>query len=384
MLTMFRRHLGSCPHVEKGRVWRKCKCPISVEGRLVSGKIVRRALNTSNWQFAADLVLQMEVNQQDTAPITVGNAITRFLADGEGRHLSPATTKKYRVLLSETRLREGETCSPTLLEFAADKGIQLLQDFTPDSLREFRAQWHDGALAAGKKLERLRSFFRFCVDSEWIPKNPAKVLKAPVNRDCPTLPYSNAELKQLYDALPAYRTTKKSTARGIGKNSDHIDRLHALLRVMEFSGLRVGDSVALSTDDMLGDRLFLDTSKTGVKVFIPLPGKVVKQIRALPLVAGKYFFWSGEGKIDTATGNYRRSLRGLAKAAGMDDVHPHRMRDTMAIRLLGNGVPIERVAMMLGHTDIRVTQRHYSAWVQTRQDQAEVDVRGVWKKLAED
>lgn len=384
MLTMFRRHLGSCPHAEKGRVWRKCRCPISVDGRLVSGKIVRRTLNTTNWQFAADLVLQMEVNQQDTPPITMEDSVARFLADADARHLSASTVKKYRVLLSETRPAKGTICSPTLLQFAADKGIQLLLDFTPDNLREFRAQWNDGPLAAGKKLERLRSFFTFAVDSEWIEKNPAKALKAPVQYDPPTLPYADEDLAQLYAAIPAYRLKKTATAHGVARDSNHIDRLHALLRVMEFSGLRIGDAVSLSTDDLVTDRLFLDTAKTGIKVFIPLPGTVVEQIRALPLVGGKYFFRTGEGSVDTAAGNYRRSLRGLAKEAEMDDVHPHRMRDTMATRLLSNGVPIERVAIMLGHTDIRITQKHYSAWVQSRQDQAEVDVRAVWAKLGQD
>jgi site-specific recombinase XerD len=30
---------------------------------------------------------------------------------------------------------------------------------------------------AAKTLERLRSFFNFCLDSDWIEKNPAKALK---------------------------------------------------------------------------------------------------------------------------------------------------------------------------------------------------------------
>ena len=179
MLIMFRRHLANCPHAEKGRTWRKCKCPISVEGRLVSGKIVRRSLNTRNWSFASDLVLRMETNQVDTPPVTVADAVQRFLADADARRLSASTIKKYRVLLSETRPREGETCSPTLLQFASNHGIQLIQDFTPDILRDFRAQWQDGSLAGAKKLERLRSFFSFGVDSDWVAKNPAKVLKPP-------------------------------------------------------------------------------------------------------------------------------------------------------------------------------------------------------------
>ena len=68
---------------------------------------------------------------------------------------------------------------------------------------------------------------------------------------------------------------------------------------MEYSGLRVGDAVSLSSDDLDGDRLLLDRAKTGVKVYIPLPGHVVTALRELPLQKGKYFFWPGAGKVDT-------------------------------------------------------------------------------------
>jgi hypothetical protein len=32
MLTIFRRHKKSCEHRQEGRSYRRCRCPISVEG----------------------------------------------------------------------------------------------------------------------------------------------------------------------------------------------------------------------------------------------------------------------------------------------------------------------------------------------------------------
>ena len=58
--------------------------------------------------------------------------------------------------------------------------------------------------------------------------------------------------------------------------------------------------------------------------------------------------------------------------------HAHRFRDTFAVALLLEGVPMERVSILLGHTSIRVTERHYAPWVRSRQEQLEADVSRVW------
>ena len=58
--------------------------------------------------------------------------------------------------------------------------------------------------------------------------------------------------------------------------------------------------------------------------------------------------------------------------------HPHRFRDTFAVSLLLKGVSIEIVAKLLGHSSIKVTERHYSPWVKARQDMLETEVRRIW------
>ena len=46
--------------------------------------------------------------------------------------------------------------------------------------------------------------------------------------------------------------------------------------------------------------------------------------------------------------------------------------------LLQKGVSIEIVSVLLAHSSIRVTERHYAPWVKARQEQLEAAVRKAW------
>lgn len=49
-------------------------------------------------------------------------------------------------------------------------------------------------------------------------------------------------------------------------------------------------------------------------------------------------------------------VKTLGKKAGISNVHPHRFRRTLATDLVRKGVPIQDVAQILGHSDLRTTQ----------------------------
>ncbi len=55
-------------------------------------------------------------------------------------------------------------------------------------------------------------------------------------------------------------------------------------------------------------------------------------------------------------------------------------RDTFAIELLLAGVPIDQVSILLGHSSIKITEKHYSPWVKARQEQLESSVKQSWDK----
>lgn len=57
-------------------------------------------------------------------------------------------------------------------------------------------------------------------------------------------------------------------------------------------------------------------------------------------------------------GGVREMLNELAKRAGVDHVHPHKFRRTLATSLARHGMPIQEVAFILGHDKIDTTMRY--------------------------
>ena len=48
------------------------------------------------------------------------------------------------------------------------------------------------------------------------------------------------------------------------------------------------------------------------------------------------------------------------------------------MELLLVGVPLETVSILLGHSSIKVTEKHYKPWVKTLQAKLEEEVKKAW------
>jgi integrase len=95
-------------------------------------------------------------------------------------------------------------------------------------------------------------------------------------------------------------------------------------------------------------------------------------------------FWNGKGKATSAIGVWERTFKRLFEIAKIPDGHAHRLRDTFAVGLLQQGVSLEDVSVLLGHSSIRITEKHYAPWVKARQELLEAAVKKVWSKAFED
>ena len=296
------------------------------------------------------------------------------MADLEAQRLSDASLKKYRVLLINPRdAKEPGKYSPSLSIFCAETGIQFTNQITLPLLTRFRGQWKDGAISGGKKLERLRAVGRFLVDQGWWNENLALKLKRPKVTDPPTMPFEREDVTALLAACDQYTDSYGRCGQ------DNARLLRTFLLFLRYTGLRIGDATGCSIEQLVGNKLFLRTAKTGVPVYIPLPPFLVDALEFCPRMSDRRWFWTGDGSTATQAGNWRRKFRRLCEIAGVRDGHPHRFRDTFAVELLLDGVPMERVSKLLGHSSVKVTERHYAPWVQALQNQLEADVMRAWR-----
>lgn len=369
MLKIFRRHARTCPHRKEGRKHGKCKCPIWAQGTL-AGVAVRKSLGSRNWQKAERDVSKWNYEDRwepkadaaiDAGPVSLEDACLQFENDAEARKLCDSTVYKYKAVFGQ------------LKNFAAGRGIRFVSELNVEVMTAFRGTWKDGARSSAKKLERLRTFFRFCERRKWTDSNPAADLKAPRVSVKPTLPFTGDEmLKILGDGLGKYADKMG------GRGRLNARRLRALVLLMRYSGLRISDAVRLSADKLKDNRLFLYTAKTGTPVYTVLPGFVVKELEATPRMTERFFFWSGTSKPESAVKVWETRLHEMFTLAKMPKAHAHQFRDTFAVELLLSGVPIERVSVLLGHTSVRITEKHYSPWTQSRQAQIEADLERAW------
>ncbi len=369
MLTLYRRHKPTCSHFSEGRSYHHCKCAIWADG-VLARREVRKSLRTRDWTKANREVQKWEAAERMSergAPVSLADAWESFLADLEARKLSYETIRKYKLLKSR------------MTAFATDKGLCLLTDFDVDRLSRFRATWKDGPRTAGKKLERLRAFFRFAHDRQWVESNPATRIKLPKVSIRPTMPLTRDEFVKILTACDTLQVTAEKPGAKFNAR-----RLKTLVLLMRYSGMRVSDAVTLTTDRLDGKKLFLYTQKTGTPVYTVLPDSVLQALEATPRVTSKNYFWSGHSKRESIAGLWEKRLKKLFALAGVSkgqgNAISHRFRDTFAVELLLAGVPIERVSILLSHQSVRITEKHYNPWVRSRQEQLEADVARTWER----
>ncbi len=323
----------------------------------MNGKRIRKPLGTASWQVAQLRAREIEAEglQANTVPHTIKQATDRFIEDAEnGRGLREPTIRKYKLLFRR------------LNDYFNNKGYVFLNQITADDLREFRNTWKMSPRTAGKHIERMKTFFKFAVDFEWIRTNPAKPIAMPKVEDSDAVPFTEEQVEQILKGCDQYE--------GNGK------RLKALAELMLWSGLRVGDASTITHEafvkDNAGWKVLLRTTKTGTSVSCPIPTDVAESIVCIP---GKHPFWTGESNAEDCAATWRKAFARLFKQVGVEG-HIHQFRHTFAKRLLLSGAPLDTVSQLLGHRKIEVTQRHYNKWVPERQKLLEDSVRKLWKE----
>lgn len=353
MIQIYRRHYGPC---KKRRGDNKCHCPLWAYGVDGKGKLIRRSsfkkligFDLRDWQKATNYAREWETDgfakSEPAARLTVPEVGDAFLTDYcDAKQLAFETKRKYAGDLKQLRV------------FATNKGIVYFNQLDLARLSEFQATWKDNPLTATKKIERLKKLWSFAVKRKWVPENPVADMDRPQVRPTAKDPFTDSEMERIVEAASAPR---------------HL----AFVLASRFSGLRISDLSKLERTSLnANDELVLYTHKTGAPVRVPVPHFVADALRNVKSNNPKYFFWTGYSRITTVTGYWRERLTEIFIKAEVKNGHPHRFRHTFAASLLSQGVSIEDVSILLGHENIRITQKHYAKWIKARQDRLNSEV----------
>jgi len=335
---------------------------------VLDGQPIRRSLKTHSWERAEEIKRDIEDGSRsarEEPPITVEEAIARFLADCRARNLNPATFRKYRHLTEQ------------LTAFTRKDGYRFLLELDARNMRDFRSSWTVGPQTAAKTLERLRSIFRYCVDSDLIEKNPAKTIRPPVIKIRPREPFSEVDQAKLlaWCNCPVWNPAGDKE-RILPPHS----KTPTFLKLLLFSALRITDAATLTRDRIQDGKLFLYAAKNGRPVRVPLPPDLVKELEA---ISGHGLFHSPQGSKtpQTVSDYWRDQIKKVFDHLGIEKAHPHRFRHTLAVNMLNNGSSVEDVAAVLGNSPA-IVSLHYAPWVESRQDRISEQIRKVWAQPA--
>jgi len=376
LITIFVRHSADCDHSDDN-FYKRCKCRKSLR-YFHNGKQRMVSAKTRSWGLAEEAKRKLEdkfagansdkpvgdVSIKAEVKATIERAIELFISDKKSQGLDGDVLKKYERELGR------------FSQFMSRRSRQFPHEIRLEDLTEYRAGWeslYPSSTTRGKVQERLRAFLRYCYESRLIDRVP-KLTAIRVD-EVPTLPLSSHQYKKLLKVIPDEFTGDKAI------------RVHALVRLMRYSGLAIRDAVTLERDELKWDskaklhRITTNRQKTGTHVSVPIPPDVAAEVKtAMELNENKkYIFWNtGTGKPQTAVTNWQHDLRQVFRAAGQSEGHPHQLRDTFAVGLLEQGVPLEEVSKLLGHESIKTTEKYYAKWVKARQDRLDALVVGTW------
>lgn len=367
-MLIWRRHTPQCPHRQKGREFLKCSCPLWADGYSNGKRTHRVSLKTRDMTRALKRAADLET---PGAPVLVEikAAVKAFME--RCADLKVSTRRKYKNSLDQ------------LEEFCAAQKLNTVSDLTLDTLDAFRANRKLKAITSLKELQTLRQFFGFCFDRRWISENVAKRIKGPRNvKPNDVEPYTANEVAMILAACDTF-----------GRGAYERARAHAMILLLRYTALRIGDVAMLARDRVTWDsegerwRIFIRTEKTGAPVFLPIPAALKTTLDALPHPRGaeaepKYFFWNGTTSERAIKGIVERALAAVFKESKVQRAHAHRFRHTLATELLGRGATFEDVADILGNSPV-IVRKHYGKWSPARQNRIDslmdsISVGTIW------
>lgn len=275
----------------------------------------------------------------------------------EGKIISeddtPAPEVDYVGLFITSKRIEG--CSEKTLTYykatiekMLDKIEKTACNIKTEDLREYLSYYQTERKASKVTIDNIRrilsSFYSWLEDENYILKSPVrrihKIKTTKVVKDT----YSDEDLELMRDSCSSKRDL-------------------AIIDLLSSTGMRIGELVKLNKDDVdFNERECIVLGKGDKE-------RVVYFDARTKLHLSEYLesrsddcpalFISLNNPVSRITINaVEVRLRELGKSIGLEKVHPHKFRRTLATTAIDKGMPIEQVQTLLGHQKIDTTLQY--------------------------
>ena len=149
----------------------------------------------------------------------------------------------------------------------------------------------------------------------------------------------------------------------------------AIVKLILFAGLRVGEIIQLRLGDLVIDErkgsVIVREGKGTKRREIPLNARARKAIldylRGRPEFESEYLFL-GQRNEAIQSKTVQRAVGRFTEATDLKDVTPHTLRHTFAKSLIDSGVSLDKVATLLGHSNLNTTRIYTTPGVQDLED----------------
>jgi len=256
--------------------------------------------------------------------------VRAFLKDLKISGKSKKTIEAYSFHLDKFRA----FCEERGIDYRAVNGRES------KAFRNWLAEKNLSPASINAILAACKSFYDFLLDEEVIKGNP----------------FTNSKLRvKEPDKKPDFLTEEEleKVEEAMRNLPEHI---RLAFKTMLWTGLRVSEVAALTGEDVIKEngRLFLRvrSGKGSKERIVPVLSKeIAKHLLEVSKDKGKASLFG------VNSGTLKDYAHKIKKASGVH-FHSHRLRHTLATRLLARGIPIDVVQRVLGHESISTTRRY--------------------------
>jgi len=248
-----------------------------------------------------------------------------------------------------------EGCSDKSLKYyektitsALDSINKDIKHITTDDLRSYLTKYQEEKKSSKVTMDNIRrilsSFFSWLEDEDYIIKSPVRRIHKVKTSKTIKETYSDENLELMRDSCTEPRDL-------------------AMIDMLASTGMRVGEMVGLNRDDIdfnerecvvLGkgdkERIVYFDARTKLHLQDYLNSRTDTEPALFVSIRSPY--------NRLTIGAIELRVRELGKRLGINKVHPHKFRRTLATMAIDKGMPIEQLQQLLGHQRIDTTLQY--------------------------